>query len=157
MYYSFSAFLFKCSLSCDAEKKLKNFPITALLSYQEIATFACCRGNVQIEETNPRCNIGNGFPILRLLSSSAYLTDQENNVDFPTYSKNSISNLTWHLRLQDFPTFRFCCKRNSFRMIFRRMRLALYSIDLQIRPRENSQSVIGDEEKRKPISSLIAV
>jgi len=83
---------------------LKNFPITALLSYQEIATFVCCRGNVRIEETNPRCNIENGFPILRLLSSSVYLTDQENNVDFPTYSKNSISDLTFALiGLSDVP------------------------------------------------------
>lgn len=101
-----TTFLFFCFIvyvsynpSYKTEQKLEDFPITTLLSYQEIATFVCCRGNVQIEETNPRCNIGNGFPILRLLSSSAYLTDQENNVDFPTYSKNSISDLTWHLRL----------------------------------------------------------
>lgn len=98
--------------SCNVERKKKgrkseDFPITALLSYQEIATFVCRRSNVRIEETNPRCNIENGFPILRPLSSSAYLTDQENNVDFPTYSKNSISDLTWRLRLQNLPTFRF--------------------------------------------------
>lgn len=107
------------SPSCNAEKKRKseNFPIAALLSYQEIATFVCCRSNVQIEETNPRCNIENGFPILRLLSSSAYLTDQENNVDFSNILEKFHIRLDVALaliELSDIPLRTFVqCKRDG--------------------------------------------